>query len=170
MVDPDYVEANPEEAKAEARERIDAEAAARPTPTFMERLAELARELEPDMDGVCTADQLLSGIDNPRELTFEEYCVFVRECLNDLKGHREDGDRGKFTPMGVLRANRFLAWVIDLEPERAILAAKAAVALYRLPFDPAKMPLFDKYANKFKHYIMQERLVNQTIAEIVGER
>lgn len=169
----EYTDDDWEAEKVEARKRAETEAATRPTPTFMERLAELARELEPDMDGVCTADQMLSGIDKPRELTFEEFCVFTTECLNDLKLHIQSDEvkgRHPFTSMGILRANRFIAWANDLEPERAILAVKTAIGLYHLPFEPAKMPLFDKYADKFKRYIMQDRLVNQTIAEIVGEQ
>lgn len=163
----EYTDEEWEAEKAEARERIDAEAAARPVPTFMERLAELARELEPDMDGVCTADQLLSGIDTPRELTFEEWGVFVRECFYDLKRNAEKNG-GKFDALGDLRMERFLQWAIELEPERAIMAFKTAVSTFRLPLN-TNSPTFDRYADKFKGYVMQVRNNSTTIAEIVGE-
>lgn len=163
MVDPEYVEANPEEAKAEARERGDAEATARPTQTFMERLAELARELEPDMDGVCTADQLLSGIDTPRELTFDEFMVFLRECMVDLKlhlqprskTHSHSKDAVEFTPMGHLRAERFTKWVITLEQiEWKCLAFKTALTTHRLPLDPSKQKSMNALSLQIKQFIL----------------
>lgn len=154
----EYTDAEWEEEKAEARERIDAEAAARPTPSFMERLAELARELEPDMEGICTADQLLSGIDKPHELTFDEFMVFVRLCMEDLKEYVALNEKGKeeFTPMGYLRVERYFAWVCSLaEPEWKIIASKTAMTKYKLPINPAKTPSFDTLAQQIKIFIIR---------------
>lgn len=156
MVDQTYVEENPEEAKAEARERINAEAAARPTPTFMERLAELARELEPDMEGVCTADQLLSGIDTPRDLTFDEFLVFLRECMEDLASHVTvvNSKQRSFTAMGELRADRFYHWVLTLpEVEWKVIAGRISLVKYQLPLNAQKTKNFAAYAMAVKNYI-----------------
>jgi hypothetical protein len=166
----EYTDEEWEAEKVEARERAEAEAAARPTLTFMERLAELARELEPDMDGVCTADQLLSGIDIPRNLAFEEFCVFARECMEDLLTHITPDPRA-FTPMGELRVKRFLVWVIDQQPELAILSTKAMLSVYRMPIKSG-WDEFEAIAVKYKKFIVdastpQER--KTPIAELIGE-
>lgn len=158
--------------KAAARERIDAEADSRPQPTFMERLSELARELEPDMSDICTADQLLSGIDTPREMNFDEFMVFTRECLYDLQGHIGAPDhRGRraFTTIGVLRTNRFIDWIMHQNKEWAILVMKHALSLFKLPFNVEKMPGFVTYAESIKELVLPRSKTNQTIRELIGE-
>lgn len=87
-------------------------------------------------------------------------CYRLKDQIDDIKRHHGEKFRtaesakeeyGKWLD----RADNFLAFIMNnFQPEIAIMGAKAALSVHRLPFDTAKMKTFDAFADKFKGLIV----------------
>lgn len=175
MVDPDYVEANPEEAKAEARAAAEEEIRNRPELTWHEKLQKLAKMYEPDMDDVPSADEILTGMTAPKNLDYNQWALLVTECLNDLKGYRNEADKGRLSVDGDIRFIRFIEWLDGQEPERRLLAMKTAASLYLITPSAAgqKSESYIAIMESFRPFIEADSdwksRADKPIAELIGE-
>lgn len=160
------VEADPEAAKIEARQRIEEEIANRPPLTYEEKLEELA-ELYPTIVNIdVTADQFLSGIKQPDDLDFDSFMVFINECAMDLKNHVVDG---KFTDIGLIRGRRYLEWSIGLPVEQRIMTIRIALKNYNLPMMGISGELWEKYAHEIIKFVKStDGPKNETIGERIA--
>lgn len=160
------VEADPEAAKIEARQRIEEEIANRPPLTYEEKLEELA-ELYPTIVNIdVTADQFLSGIKQPDDLDFDSFMVFINECAMDLKNHVVDG---KFTDIGLIRGRRYMEWSIGLPVEQRILTIRTALKNHNLPLREVGEDVWETYSHEVVKFVsVTQSHTNETIGERIA--
>ena len=124
----EYTDEEWEAEKLQARADHEAMIAAQKPLSFEDKLNILAQQYQPEFNTDVTADQILTGIFAPTDLTFDDFLFLVNECVDVLGENVTQHDKVcRLDPLGEVRADRYYAWLALQEPERAVLGAKTAV-------------------------------------------
>jgi MoxR-like ATPase len=114
------------------------------------------------------ADQILSGKLKKMEKVEVQLayaltttlCYRLKDQIEDIKRHhgenfkKAESAKEEYTKW-LASADNFLAFIMDnFQAEIAIMGAKAALSVHRLPFDTSRMKTFDAFADKFKGLIV----------------
>jgi hypothetical protein len=119
--------------------------------TYEEHVEALIEELDLDLDsGQLTGDLVLSGQARGPADTFEENCRVIKEVCEGLKATLEK--YGKPNIIFYEQGDRFITWLGTLDIELAVMGIRAALAIYRLPFNVKEMKNFADFARKVAPY------------------
>jgi hypothetical protein len=91
-----------------------------PIRSFEDHLANLYEHYKWELDGIPTADQILSGVASKplREVEVETHIALANNLLRELRKTYT----GKFNVLVEAKVNRLIDWVLDVQPsEIAIL-------------------------------------------------
>lgn len=106
--------------------------------TFEDRLAALAEEYESEES---PADMLLSGMGTPEDLDFNQRMQLAQDCVESLgEMYRK---YGKSNVLIDERVDRFMGWLLTVEPDILIYSMRMMAAVQRVIFDPKDMKNWD---------------------------
>lgn len=107
--------------------------------TFEERLATLAEEYErPESP----SDMLLSGMGVPDDLDYDQRFQLAQDCIEDITAAYKK--YGKANVLINERTDRFLGWLLTIEPELMIAAMRSLLIRSEITLDAKAMPNYTK--------------------------
>lgn len=123
--------------------------------TFEERLDVLAEEYESDES---PADMLLSGMAVPEDLDFNQRMQLAGDCVDSLAQmyHKY----GKSNILLEERVDRFLGWLLTIEPEIAIFSLRDLLAVRKITFDPTGMENWRPYQGQYEKTILHDQIAS----------
>lgn len=111
--------------------------------TFEDRLEELAEEVAPEK---VYSDMLLTGTIDTVTLDFDQKMKLVVDCCYSL-----NETYIKYGEKSILlneRMNRFIGWLMEIEPEFAVCGMKVILAIHRIKFDYSQTPNWGPFIEK----------------------
>ena len=148
----EYTDEEWEAEKLQARADHEAMVAAQKPLSFEDKLNILAQQYQPEFNTDVTADQILTGIFAPTDLTFDEYLTLVYECAADI--YDNHSDCGKVTPMGSARLSRFLQWALLQEPEWCIFAFRFVTHTKRVWLTREQDNALDEFSTRYSGILL----------------
>lgn len=82
-------------------------------------------------------------------------CYELRERANKVTSTGKDWKKSKEYTQWLAESDAFFAFIMEnFQQEICVMAAKAAIAMYKLPFDTDRMRKFDEFTTKFARLLL----------------